>query len=514
MRHIPGAYWVVAVLLVLGALVSGGCGSSDGSPDIPTDGDSDIVDNDTAPVCSGSCMDILPATCQSGKLCTCQNGQWTLVDCVLDCLSNGGSKPGCGPDTTGNNVCVCEGVDGDAEEETVEAEAESEAEPEIELPACSSLSYSVAVKRADIVGSVKASAYYQLMTYNAEDFPYSSLKIVIKAQNEIPLNKDIPISEKEASMYTCKFCVQYHKNCKRNEDTGAVDCEKLFMPYGRGSYRVDTLGDDPGEKLEVSFKNLYLREVTLDGLGHAKPVENGEALCMNDQSFNEILFRPGFVPMEQPTGGTCEYPAPPYYVNGPQPGKATPEPGTMPPMAWPGAYLGDDTNGKQVGLDLYKFKCEHPEIKSIFVMLGAGWCKYCKAFFKEQVCPVDENGVQLATAYEKTLLAKNATIFYVIGENAAGNKATNTYANVLMNSYYCSRGYRLADIDNTAGFRALWANPMYAGIPWVGVIRTKDMKFVYSQSSTEYLDYEGIADELNKDEATPPPTSKLQCLKP
>ena len=103
-------------------------------------------------------------------------------------------------------------------------------------------------------------------------------------------------------------------------------------------------------------------------------------------------------------------------------------------------------------------------------MLGAGWCKYCKAFFREIVCAADENNQQLDKALEKTLAAKNATILYVIGENAYGNKATNSYANILINSYNCIAGYRIADIDNTAGFRAVWQNPMYAGIPWVGVI--------------------------------------------
>ena len=256
MRQFPRAFWAVVILLCLGVWA---CSSSDSTPTAPlADGDAEKEDT---PVCSGTCLDIQPATCQSSKLCTCVEGLWTLRDCTLDCLLNGGTTPGCGPNDAGEDVCSCLGVDGDTESET-------EAEPQIELPALPS---------AQLLGRRQARGHrghpegFRITTSSWPTTPKTSLTPTCALPscpgNGIPLATDMPIGESESSMYDCKFCLQFKKKCSRNEDTGAVDCEKLLMPYGRGSYRIDAMGDEAGQKLTISFKDLYLREVTLDGLG-------------------------------------------------------------------------------------------------------------------------------------------------------------------------------------------------------------------------------------------------------
>lgn len=120
-------------LILPTVFVLAACGDNSQAP-ITSDGDTSENEQESV-TCSGSCLDVLPASCQSGKLCSCQNGQWTLTDCTTDCLSQGGTHPGCAKDELGNAICTCEGLgpDGDESEaaeelEAEEAEAESEAD--------------------------------------------------------------------------------------------------------------------------------------------------------------------------------------------------------------------------------------------------------------------------------------------------------------------------------------------------------------------------------------------------
>jgi hypothetical protein len=292
-------------------------------------------------------------------------------------------------------------------------------------------------------------------------------------------------------MATCVVCVVLSTDCTADEN-GHLICNKTFMPSGRGDGVVEfTRLDNANEgTFSGKIRNLEMREVTIGEDDATTPVEEGETRCLTDVTFKGELPSAGFVEMDPPAGLTCDYPEGPYYFIGPEPDKAKPWPGTVPPMGWPGAYIGDE----RVGFNLAQYRCDHPEVKTLFIMTSAGWCPACRTFYGQMVCPEGE--------LEDQLYALSAEILYVVGDtNTPGDPATNEFANEYMNGKGCKRGIRISDTDNTAKKRVIWYTPMSTGIPWVSVVRMSDMKLIYEQGDTYYLDFTGIAQDVIDEEA-------------
>lgn len=294
--------------------------------------------------------------------------------------------------------------------------------------------------------------------------------------------------EDEGSMADCTFCLLFQRDCEMN-DKGALSCAKNYMPLPTGDYRLKKLGRSIGwegkDVFSVSVDQMVLQEVTIDPDDFStKPVQDGETICFDHL---DLSARVQQIDMDPPEDLECEYPEGPYFFLGPEPNRSNPDPQTVPPMAWPGAYI----NGEQVGFDLAKYRCEHPEIKTLFVMLGAGWCPACRDFFTGSICPAANSANMMAEIH-----SRNADVLFVVGDtNTPGDPADNAFAENYMNKYFCTGGIRISDTDNSGGSRIIWRNTMYEGIPWSAAIRMSDMKLVYSQSSSSYLDYIRIAEE-------------------
>jgi hypothetical protein len=282
---------------------------------------------------------------------------------------------------------------------------------------------------------------------------------------------------------TCGACFIMQTGCT---DTG---CSGLLMPNAGGTYTITDLGEGAGDNMKLTLNDVTFREVTLDQTtGAATDVPNGSHWCVTDTDISADIAGP-HVSMPQPSGMSCDYPAPPYDFLGPEDGETAPEPGTVPPMAWPGAFFG----GQETGFDLAQYRCDHPEIKTLVIITGAGWCSACKQFMEDTVCG--------AGGLEEQLHALNAELLYVWGDNnTPGSPATNAFADTKISSYGCDGGFRLADIDNTAGARVVFATPMSAAYPWAAIIRMEDMKLTHEQSeeSQYWLDFLGIAAANNQ----------------
>jgi hypothetical protein len=314
---------------------------------------------------------------------------------------------------------------------------------------------------------------------------FESLSIqVYESYNPPMVAGTYTIAAKDTSYETCARCILFSTECEKN--LGTTSCNKVLMPRAGSTYTVDTYGSGPGATFHVTLDNIELQEVEIDiDTYETTPVANGSTWCLNDVETSSVIVEPGYVDLPQPTG--CDYPAPPYFFLGPEPGQSTPEMGTVPPMAWPGAFFG----GTEVGFDLAQYKCDHPEIKTLFIMVGAGWCSACKDFFETMVC--NDGGL------EEELHALNAEMLYVIiDNNTPGSPATNTFANTKMNSYGCEGGYRFSDTDNSAEFRVIGSSNMFAGIPWSAAIRMSDMKLTDEQPDTDWLDFVAIATANNQ----------------
>ena len=318
--------------------------------------------------------------------------------------------------------------------------------------------------------------------------PFESLHVEIWESYGAPM---VPgtytLDAAETSYDTCGVCFILSSDCDMSSQQ--TSCDKTYMPYAGSTYTINSLGDGVGDTFSITLDDVAFREVTIDDNWVATDVPNGSTWCVADGEATSEIVAPGFVDMEPPTGLSCQYPDGPYHFMGPEDGETTPAPGTVPPMGWPGAYFG----GQEVGFDLAQYKCDHPEIKTLFLIVGAGWCPSCKDFMEQSVCP---NG-----GLEDQLHAENAELLYVWGDgNQPGWAASNQYADTKVSSYGCDGGYRIADVDNTAGFRVIYSSSMFEAIPWAAAIRMSDMKLTHEQSETasQWMDFVGIAQTNNQ----------------
>lgn len=479
----------LSLTLCLALLV--GCGSGEEGGE-----DGDNNENCESPLVwdddSSSCV----AACETGK-------EWdadseSCVDIVPDC--NDGEEL----DTDTNScVSVCDdGYEWSTETEDCEfvipdcgTGMKYDAEKDMCLPLteedkqrmyCEEYAFSEVKNDAgyDVI-SLKSNLYYN--GYSSNDDTAERIFIhQITSSSSVEIGKAVDLTDNDTSLDTCKFCVVLNKNCE--EEDGKVTCDK-FMPMGFGQYTITEFTAEEGSTYSGTLNNVIFREVKIDEDGKTVPVvPGGETLCMDTYEFSGTTAGgPGYVYMDKPLDAGCEYPEGPYNFYGPKEGSVDVEAGTMPPMAWPGAYIDEES----VGFDIAKYRCENPDIKTLFIILGAGWCSACSAHFGDMVC--NANGIL------DQIHAQNAEILFVIGEtNKMGSPADNKFANSYMNFKGCEGGIRVSDIDNTAKRRVLYGNEMSEGIPWAAAVRMSDMKVMAVQPDLYYLNYVKIATDNNK----------------
>ena len=293
------------------------------------------------------------------------------------------------------------------------------------------------------------------------------------------------IKSKDTSLADCSFCFLVETDCTKDQ-SGERSCDMAFMPMEIGSYTLKQLGKGLESPFKGNLNEVVLQEVTIGEDGKTTPVEDGETWCMDGFEFSGNLPAAGFVNMDRPEGVNCDYPEGPYFFWGPGAGVSNDEPGTVPPMSWPGAYI----DGQPTGFDLAQYRCDNPDVKTLYVILGAGWCSACHAFMGSFVCGIG--------TFLDDLHALNGEALFVVGDNnTPGSRADNQFANDYVDKYECDGGIRLSDIDNTGGRRVIWASSMHAAIPWVAVIRMSDMKLTH-RGYTDEIDFYGIAEDNNE----------------
>jgi hypothetical protein len=368
------------------------------------------------------------------------------------------------------------------------SDAGPDVEPDVTKPStCDHDGFVATETRVELVVESSGDDIWAYTGSTGETSPFEVLRVEVWESYGAPL---VPgtytLGKDETSYKTCAVCLILNTDCSKASQQ--TKCNKTFMPFEGSTYTIHSLGG-VGDTFKITLDDVAFREVTIDDKFVTTPVAGGSTWCMADAETSSQIVTPGFVDLPDPTGLSCDYPDPPYHFMGPEDGKVTPEPGTVPPMSWPGAFFGDEA----VGFDLAQYKCDNPDIKTLFIIVGAGWCSACKSFMEQSVCKVG--------GLEDQLHARNAEILYVWGDSyTPGTTATNSYANTRVNAYGCKGGYRIADIDNSAGFRVIYSSPMFDAIPWAAAIRMEDMKLTHEQSetSTKWMDFVGIAEANNQ----------------
>ncbi len=490
--------WTLIAMLALSLIVfaASGCNESDGSSsDGDTeDGDSSDGDGDE-PACEGSCADATTGGyCMGSNLCACEFGEWKVKNCNMACMALGVQAVGCGMTSTGNFDCLCDASDGDDPDgDDPDGDNSDGDDPDGDDPdgdddnPCDKEGFVTRSQRAEVeVDDETDLATWTYTVYNKSAYPVDVLTVVIKGDKGGPQSPTtFTIAEADTSMATCSTCITVQQACNIGS-SGTLTCARSFMPIAGATVSFTELGKALKEPFGGSFTDLNLQEVTIKtSNGYTTPVEDGWQWCLGDKTFLDAITEPGYVDMEKPTDTTCDYPDGPYHFMGPSPGQSNPEPGVVPPMEWPSAYY----KGQDVGLDLAQYRCDHPEIKTLFVFVGAGWCPACRDLFRQRVC--NDGGL------EEELIARQSQLLYVIGQDAAGRDSDAEYADGLMDGYGCEKGIRISDHDNTAGFPVIFYSEMFSGIPWVSAIRMSDMKLIQELGDNPLppFDYIGIAED-------------------
>ena len=472
--------WVV--LLVCPALFFFGCLSEDGGStgstgdedaNTETDDSSAEGENNYPDPCSGACSDTDASFCvNSRSLCECDGGAWSTLNCTTYCTDMGGTHLGCGAGGNGEIACMCSGGGDEDEEE--------EQRVPFNDPGCRGWDFPVKTQYTRYVTD-DGEPYWLYIAYSRESTPLDILQVTITpSSGGLDEAGTVVIEEADTKYETCANCVVLRKNCTVDSTTQALVCERFYMPRAGSKLNISNIDTAVGTDFIAQFDSMYLEEVTISQTATER-VEDGESWCFDLFDIDSYVTEDGYVHMEKPENLPCDYPDGPYYFMGPEQGQSSPAPGTVPPMAWPGAYY----NGEVVGFDLGSFRCEHPEVKTLFVAVMAGWCSACKSFMKEYLC--NEGG------YIDQLDGLSAEFLFVVGDmGSQGVQATDLYANQYIDYYHCEGGYRTADTDNSSGERVVWRNDMSDSIPFVAAIRLSDMKLIATQG--EYiLDFVGIA---------------------
>ncbi len=384
-------------------------------------------------------------------------------------------------DNTDGDVIDGDTPDGDTTVDGDTTDGDTNVDGDIPQLSCNRTGYAPEVERVDLLLDDQDETLWSYKGYSQARYPMNVLRFEMWKGNGAPTEPGTyPIGEDETSYATCANCMVFEYNCDYN-DQGVRYCGRTYMPAQGGEIVISEISDVPGDMLSVTFNNVALQQVTIAQDMTTTPVENGDVWCLDTYTFSVMVKDPGYVHLDKPEVD-CGYPEPPYYFLGPEPGKTEPEPGTVPPLSWPGAYHYDEITG----LDLAQYRCDHPETKTLFILVSAGWCPACQEFLMNQFCI--EGGL------EDRLVDLNADFIHVVGESSfPGIPTGNSFANDKINLYGCTEGYRLSDIDSNADERVIFDSVMFNAIPWAAAIRMSDMKLTHEQSSEYYLDLIQIA---------------------
>ena len=102
-------------------------------------------------------------------------------------------------------------------------------------------------------------------------------------------------NERETTYEDCGVCLRVGLNCVYDEQNNADNCETWYMPKPVGEYTITELNTEIGERFEVSFKNVELREVKIDFMQNSirtTTIEDGGNWCFDSYSIEEDLANP------------------------------------------------------------------------------------------------------------------------------------------------------------------------------------------------------------------------------
>jgi hypothetical protein len=163
----------------------------------------------------------------------------------------------------------------------------------------------------------------------------------------------------------------------------------------------------------------------------------------------------------------CEYPPGPYGFRAVG--------NTVADMSWPSALAGAD---ETLAADLEAIRCD-PSVRSIFIQVATLACPNCPTRVRE---------IAGLKAHWETYGAK--WVFVIADAPSVAQ------ANDYVERYGTTFGWRTNDADNSAGPGAVAGSSIFGGVPWTGVIRASDMRLMYDESDTSYLDIRAIAEDL------------------
>ena len=177
---------------------------------------------------------------------------------------------------------------------------------------------------------------------------------------------------------------------------------------------------------------------------------------------------------------------------------------TFPPLAWSDAYTAE---GESTTFSMRSLHCHELNGPStIAVIVGAGWCSACTTLTVSIINPIAE-----------ALLAAGMEILYVEAENGQFEPADGVFASRHINRLIGDApGIRVGDkftqLDEDAGparDAGLFLREHSMGFfPSAWVVRTRDMKVIADQETSEYwLPFLSIAEDPDADWSNPPPPS-------
>ncbi len=490
-KRTPYLFLSLLILTLLFAFQTGCSDSGDNADedgDHSTDGDEpadgDAPEN-TTESCEGSCSLSAPAFCVGDSVCNCIAPFWMASDCDDVCAQSGKVSDGCGlvSSMPMQKGCLCKDSDGDVDGD-VDGDADGDMDEE-QIVGCAEFGFTPQAQIAELSGP-GPKLYWKYTGYSKTSFPLNMLVLENFANNGGPTEPGTyTIGENETSYQTCGLCLRLRKSCNYN-NAGELVCGSTYMPKPGGTITIEALGDWSGEDFTVKLENVEMQQVVIGDDGVTTAIEEITALhCFEQHSIDAELYVDGYTELDPPDDLTCDYPPAPYYFLGPEGTNTHPEACTVPPMGWPSAYLND----QEVGFNLARFKCEHPEINTLFVLISAGWCPACTQFYRDTFC--------VAGGIHDHLKELNAEVLWVVTQDANGDPTTSDYANQRVNFYGCEGGYRISDNDNTAGRPVIADSWMFDAFPWSAAIRMSDMKLIKEQGRSFYLLYEIIAQQNN-----------------
>lgn len=146
----------------------------------------------------------------------------------------------------------------------------------------------------------------------------------------------------------------------------------------------------------------------------------------------------------------------------------------VPPIKWSNAYVGNGTSvtQREFGFDQIFCTPEWAHVRTLVVVLGAGWCGACTAM------------AQRLSADPESLSRVGAYPIFLEFEDENSEPADTEFAQRHLGRYIGNAvGVRVGDLDAEPASRIFGNSGIIAGaLPTIIVIRTSDMRIIYDSN--------------------------------